>query len=82
YKIRNEKFKELGIEPLELFVRKKIGIVISPKKLDTIPRVIAKLKSEKEEYKERIIRLRKKYIYNFGHSSKISAKYIIDLVEG
>jgi len=81
YKIRNEKFKELDIEPLELFVRKKIGIIVSPKKLDTIPQVIAKLKSEEVEYKERIIRLREKYIYNFGHSSKISAKYIIDLVE-
>jgi len=81
YKIRNEKFKELDIEPLELFVRKKIGIVISSKKLDTIPQVIAKLKSEEVEYRERIIRLREKYIYNFGHSSKISAKYIIDLVE-
>jgi YidC/Oxa1 family membrane protein insertase len=81
YKIRNEKFKELDIEPLELFVRKKIGIVVSPKKLDTIPQVIAKLKSEEVEYKERIIRLREKYIYNFRHSSKISAKYIIDIVE-
>ncbi len=71
----------MDIEPLELFVRKKIGKVISPKKLDTIPQVIVKLKSEEVEYKERIIRLRKKYIYNFGHSSEISAKYIIDLVE-
>ena len=81
YKIRNEKFKELDIEPLELFVRKKIGIIVSPKKLDTIPQVIVKLKSEEAEYKERIIRLREKYIYNFGHSSEISAKYIINLVE-
>jgi len=81
YKIRNEKFKELGIEPLELFVRKKIGIIVSSKKLDTIPQVIAKLKSEEVEYKERIIRLREKYIYNFGRSSEIGAKYIIDLVE-
>lgn len=81
YKIRNEKFKELDIEPLELFVRKKIGIIVSPKKLDTIPQIIVKLKSEEKEYKERIIRLREKYIYNFGHSSEISAKYIINLVE-
>ncbi len=82
YKIRNENYNELDIEPLELSIRSKIGVIVSPENLDTIPKVIEKLKSDKMEYKERIANLREQNVYAFGHSSKIGAKHIIDLVNG
>ena len=78
-KIRNEGFEKLDIEPLELFLRSKIGVVVSPEKLESIPQVISKLLAEKADYKQRIIELRRKYIYNFGHSSEIGVQYIIDI---
>ncbi len=46
----------------------------------TVPEVIEKLKANKMEYKERIAQLRERNVYAFGHSSKIGAKYIINLV--
>ena len=75
-KIHNPRFKELGIEPLELSLRSKIGVIVSPKKLEIVPQVISNLIANNADYKKRIIGLRKKYVYAFGHSSKISAKYI------
>lgn len=80
-KVHNQKFSELNIEPLELFIRPKIGVVVSPKKIETIPKVISNLITNNADYKKDIIKLRKKYIYNFGHSSEVGAKHIIDLLK-
>ena len=79
HKIRNENFKELGIEPLELSIRPKIGTIVSPEKLDTVPQVIEELKASQTEYKECIVKLREQTGYAFGHSSRIGARHIIDL---
>ena len=82
YKIRNENYKELGIEPLELSIRSRIGVIVLPEELDTIPQVIEKLKAGQMEYKEDIAKLREQNIFAFGHSSEIGAKHIIDLANG
>ncbi len=73
---------ELDMEPLELAIRSKIGVVVSPEKLDTVPQVIEKLKVDQIKYKERIAKLREQNVYAFGHSSKIGAEHIIDLANG
>jgi len=80
-KIKNSRYEELGIEPIELSLREKIGVVVSPKELNTIPQVIEKLINEKNKYKEIIYELREKNIYNFNNSSKVEAQYIIDLIK-
>ena len=74
-----KKFKELGIEPLELALRSEIGIILSPEKLSTIPQVIEKLMADRMKYKKCIKKLRKQYIFAFGRSSEIGAKHIVDL---
>lgn len=79
---KNPKYRELGIEPLEVSLRSKIGVIVSPDKLDTIPQVISGLIADTGAYKKRIAELRKENIYAFGHSADIGAKIIIDLVKG
>ncbi|MBC8390985.1 MAG: hypothetical protein H8E17_00245 [Deltaproteobacteria bacterium] len=79
YKIRNQKYKELDIEPLELAMRSEIGIILSPEELNTIPQVIEKLLADRMKYKKCIKELRKQYIFAFGRSSEIGAKHIVDL---
>lgn len=78
-KVQNQRFKELGIEPLELSLRSEIGVIVSPKELETVPQVIPNLILNRLAYKKRIDELRKQYVYAFGHSSEIGAQYIIDL---
>jgi len=77
--VRNEKYKELDIEVFELSLRSEIGVVVSPEDLDTVPEIIEKLKADKMQYKEHIVKLREQNVYAFGHSSKIGAKHIFDL---
>ena len=79
-KIQNAKYKELNIEPLELSLRSKIGVIVSPERLDTVPAVINELMSNYGLYKKRLAMLREQNVYNFGHSADIGAKYINDLV--
>ncbi len=82
HKVRNSRHEELGITPFELAIRSDIGIIHPPNKLDMIAGIINDLILEKESYKDKIIELRKKYIYAFGESSKIGARYIMDIMEG
>ncbi len=78
-KVRNQRFKELGIEPLELSLRPEIGVIVSPKKLETVPQVISNLILNRLAYKKHIAELRKQYVYAFEHSSETGAHYIIEL---
>ena len=79
-KIHNQRFRELGIEPLELSLRSEIGVIVPPEKLDTVPQLISKLMADRVVYKKRIAELRKRTLYAFGHSSDIGAQYIINMV--
>ncbi len=79
-KIQNQRFKELGLDPLELSLRSKIGVTVPLEKLDTVPRVISKLIADRLVYKNRIAELRKRNVYAFGHSSDIGAQYIVNMV--
>lgn len=80
-KIKNPKFKELGIEPLELSLRSELGEIVSPEKLNIVPKVISELISKRNIYKKRIIKLRKQYVPDFGKSSEIGTQYIINLIK-
>ena len=79
-KVRNPKYKELGIAPIESYLRDKIGTVVSPDKLDIIPSVIDRLLENREMYREQLVELRGSYVFNFGTSSKVGADYIRGLV--
>jgi len=79
YKLFDKKSDELNLEPLELAIREKIGLVVSPENLDTIPSVIENLKNHKMKYKELIPGIRKEYVYNFGFSSRVGVSHIIAL---
>jgi len=80
-KIRNQKYRELGIEPLEVLLRNQIGVIVSLKDLETIPEIITKLRSESEVYKSRLARFREKYVFAFGRSSHIGADWIVGVSE-
>ena len=80
-KVKNERFKELGIEPLELSLRPEIGKVVSPENLESVPDMISSLLAGRAAYKKRIAELRDKNVYSFGRSSEIGAQYIMNLVK-
>lgn len=78
-KIRNLNYEELDITPLELAVREKIGTILTKENLNNLPTVISDLIDNREAYKQQIAELRNKYVFHFGHSSEIGARYIMEL---
>jgi hypothetical protein len=80
-KINNPRYTEIGIEPLEISIRSEIGVVINPDNLDLIPLKVRELLEKSSSYKKHLAELRNKHIYNFGKSSDIGAKYIMNIVE-
>ena len=80
-KIHNQRYRELGIEPLELCLRSEIGVVVSLKELESIHQVISDLIMNAMVYKKKIAELRKAYVYAFGHSSAVGAEHIDHIIK-
>ncbi len=78
-KVKNPKYKELGMEPLELSLRSQVGAVLLPEDIDKVPGTVEKLIKNKASYKSRAARLRKKYIYAFGKSAQAGAQHILEM---
>lgn len=77
-KVNNPNYVKLEIEPLEIALRDQVGIRLKPNDLHGAYDKIAELLNNQEEYINKNIELRNRYIYNFGHSGEAGGKYIID----
>ncbi len=80
-KVKNPDYKEIGVEPIDIWIRDKIGVSVSPDELSDIARVVNGLFEQEAEYKEIIRKLRDEYIYNIGSSAERGAKYIISTIQ-
>lgn len=76
-KINNPEYGKLGIEPLEFSMRDQVGIRIDPKNLDGLKQQIVDLLNSQEQYAQKILAIREKYIANFGSSGAVGGRYII-----
>jgi YidC/Oxa1 family membrane protein insertase len=79
-KVRNPEWERLGIVPFEDFARRAIGPVIGVDELANLGDHVAQILAQPEAYRASIQELRSKYIYNFGHSSQVGARYIYHLI--
>lgn len=81
YKIQNDKFLEIGIEPLELSLMSKIGVKASPGNLDALPGLIESLLKKKTKFKKQLIKHRQENVFVFNRSSIVSARHIMDILK-
>lgn len=80
-KIHNPDFEEIPEIPIEVSIRGKIGKIILPSEIKSIPKEIKDLIQKSDEIKTEIRNIRDSKIFNVGTSDKIAAKYIIDLLD-
>ena len=78
-KILNPNYKNLGLEPIEIILREKIGFKINPKNLN----YIIDLLNDKSKHKkiEEIDECREQLVFNFTNSSKIGAIEIDKIIK-
>ena len=79
-KINNNQYNILDIEPLEVFIREQIGVIIPEDKLDNLNTYIDIAIQKTNIYSEQILKCRTKYIYNLEKSGMVGAKEIIQLL--
>ncbi len=77
-KCRNPGYQEIGIEPLEVSIRKQIGEVVSPAALEGLPTAVARLCRDPEASAARIREARARCVFNLGKSGRIGADHIAE----
>ena len=80
-KVVNERYKEVGIEPMDISIRNRIGTIVNPRELDKLDAAIEYLLSNKDSFMREIVKARGEYIYNFGNCSVAGAKYILNFLK-
>ena len=76
FRIRNNEYQDIGIEPIELQLRAKTGVVLSPDKLDSTAKVIRSIVSNQAKTRELCELARRETFFNLGESARFGADYI------
>ncbi|MDE5700549.1 MAG: membrane protein insertase YidC [Lachnospiraceae bacterium] len=77
-KVMNEDYEELGITPIDIELRSKIGRSVDTDQLATLPQIVEELLSDGAFSEKSLEKIRNEYIYHIGHSGDIGAAYIMD----
>ena len=77
-KVTNPEWQKIGVEPMELWIRDKIGISVEINRLGDTGRIVRELLDQSEGYKEQIQKLVDEHMYNIGNTAEVGAGYIID----
>jgi hypothetical protein len=75
-KVRNPAYAELGIEPIEVSIRERIGRIVSPDHLDAVPAAVVALVDEGPDFVERLRSVRAETVHNVGRSAEVAARVI------
>ncbi len=77
-KVRNPDYEEIGVAPLDIDIRDRIGISIDPGDIgDTIVTSVERLLNDDSFSPVSMVEYRKWYLYNVGNSAKVGADYLI-----
>jgi len=80
-RIRNEKYMELGIEPMEVSIRSEVGRILSPDNLEQAPSIINSLLANPDQFREHIAALRQRLVFNLGNSVEVGAREIAAIAD-
>jgi YidC/Oxa1 family membrane protein insertase len=80
-KIMNGEYHKLGIEPLDVILRSKLGENVDADKLDTLAELVPKMLAEKDKYSEMISKSVEQYLYHPLRSGEAAGKYILSRLQ-
>lgn len=76
-KIANPEYKKIPLEPLEISLRRELGVSIKPEELEKLPGTVQDMLDNPDHYRDNIQHAIDNYLYNFGSSGKAGGEYII-----
>ena len=79
-KSHNKEYEKIGLVPLEISIRDKIGEIVPVQNIETIPERIEFLYSHGNNFENKIQKIRNDAIFNIGESGKVMANEIIRII--
>jgi YidC/Oxa1 family membrane protein insertase len=80
-RVRNAKYAELGLEPMEMRIRRELGAVLPLGRLADAPRYVAELLRDAGAFRQRTAALREAWAFNFGRSVEAGAREIARIAD-
>lgn len=80
-RVRNPAYAELGLEPMEVRIRRELGSVLPLDRLDEAPRRVAALLGDAPTFRKRTLALREAWTFNLGRSVETGAGEIARLAD-
>ena len=78
-RVRNPQWQELGLEPIEVGIRERVGRVIDPARIERAGAEVRGLLADAGRFRAEVARIREGYLYNFGRSVEVAAAEIARL---
>ena len=75
-KVVNEDYQKIPLVPFDITARSKVGRQVEKSEVKDLAPVVEELLAGQEEYRERIIALKRQHFYNLGHSGEVGCQYI------
>jgi len=79
-KAHNKEYEKIQLIPFETSIRDKIGEVVSPQNIKTMPERIEFLYDHVNNFQNKIQKIRNDVIFNIGKSGKVTANEIIRII--
>lgn len=76
-KVINPDYEEINVTPIDITIRKMIGIAVSGKDADEVTAAANKLLSDENYLSSQILDARKNVLFNIGASAEIAGKYLL-----
>jgi CDP-Glycerol:Poly(glycerophosphate) glycerophosphotransferase len=80
-RVRNPGYAELGLEPMEMRIRRELGAVLPLDRVAEAPRHVAELLRGAADLGKRNAARREEWVFNFGRSVEVGAREIARLAD-
>ncbi|MGH7302494.1 MAG: CDP-glycerol glycerophosphotransferase family protein [Candidatus Rokuibacteriota bacterium] len=80
-RVRNPSYADLGIEPMEMRIRRELGAVLPLDRVADAPRYAAELLRGADDFRKRTARLREEWVFNFGRGVEVGAREIARIAD-
>lgn len=80
-KIMNPEYKNINVEPFNIWIREKIGKVVKIDEIEKLNTIIEDMLSNHQKYEKNITNVTKNNVYNIKNSAEVGAEYIIKSIQ-
>jgi YidC/Oxa1 family membrane protein insertase len=80
-RVRNPKYAALGLESMEMRIRRELGRILPLDRVADAPRYVAELIRGAGAFRERSVAFREQWAFNFGRSVEVGAREIARIAD-